>query len=99
MHRRMKSGNTETYRQVWEVQANTDTYRLKIGKQRFVDLRLRNADTQIEEWAIHAQQHEMGKYRDIQPRLGNTDKYRHMQTEDWEMQTFRPKIEQYMYID
>lgn len=31
----MKTGNTETYRQVWEIQANTDTYRLKIWKQRF----------------------------------------------------------------
>jgi len=39
----------------------------------------------------------VGKYTDIQPRLVNTDKY--MLTEDWEMQTCRPKIEQYMYID
>ena len=31
----MKTGNTETYRQVWEIQANTDTYRLKILKQIF----------------------------------------------------------------
>jgi hypothetical protein len=50
----MKTGNTETYRQVWEIQANTDTYRLKIWKQRFLDLRLRNIYTQIEELAIHA---------------------------------------------
>jgi len=54
IHRRMKTGNTETYRQVWEIQANTDTYRLKIWKQRFLDIRLRNIYTQIEELAIHA---------------------------------------------
>lgn len=42
MHRRMKTGNAEIYRQVWEIQANTDTYRLKMWKERFVDLRLRN---------------------------------------------------------
>jgi hypothetical protein len=51
----MQTGNTETYRQVWEIQANTDTCRMKIWKQRFVDRRLRNADTQIEELAIHAE--------------------------------------------
>jgi len=54
MQRRTKTGNTETYRQVWEIQTNTDMYRLKIWKQRFVDLRLKNTYTQIEEQAIHA---------------------------------------------
>jgi hypothetical protein len=54
MHNRMKRGNTETYRQVWETQTNTDTYRLKMWRQRFVDLSMRNTDTQIEDLAIHA---------------------------------------------
>jgi hypothetical protein len=51
----MKSGNTEIYRQVWE---NSGKYRhiyiLKMWRQRFIELRLRNTDTQIEDWAIHA---------------------------------------------
>jgi hypothetical protein len=48
MHRRMKTGNTDTYRQVWEIQANIETYRLKMWKQRFVDLRLRNIYTHMD---------------------------------------------------
>jgi hypothetical protein len=54
MHNNIKTGNRETYRQVWENQANANTYRLKMWRQRFVDLKLRNTDTKIEEWAIHA---------------------------------------------
>jgi hypothetical protein len=54
MYNKMKNGKTEMYRQVWEIQTNTDTYRLKMWRQRFVDLRMRNSDNQIEESTIDA---------------------------------------------
>lgn len=73
MHRRMKTVNTETYSHIWEIQANTDTYRLKIWKQIFVDLRIINIDTQKDKWAIHAQQNEDGE---IQRHTAKTGKYR-----------------------
>jgi hypothetical protein len=45
------------YRYIQTSLGNSDKYsryRLKMWRQRLVDLRLRNTDTQIEEWAIDA---------------------------------------------